>query len=156
MEYAAALPAMAAAAHRFLERLQQAPNAAPPEDTSDTGLVSPCSRPPVMHHHRTSQELGWWVSAAGPQCRTASGQYNAAPPADSIGTGLVSLCSRPLMLHQRRTLQTQGCDPAVMIISDDTEAFQQCLCLRETSLSKDAGPGRHSSMILPCSRASMA
>lgn len=44
MEYAAALPAMAAAAHRFLERLQQAPNAAPPEDTSDTGLVSSCSR----------------------------------------------------------------------------------------------------------------
>ena len=52
MEYAAALPAMAAAAHRFLERLQQAPNAAPPEDTSDTGLVGPCSRSPMLHHWR--------------------------------------------------------------------------------------------------------
>ena len=58
VEYAAALPAMAAAAHRFLERLQQAPNAAPPEDTSDTGLVSPCSRPPMVHHWSTSQSLG--------------------------------------------------------------------------------------------------
>ena len=59
MEYAAALPAMAAAAHRFLERLQQVPNAAPPEDTSDTGLVSPCSRLPMLCHQRTLQALGW-------------------------------------------------------------------------------------------------
>ena len=92
MEYAAALPAMAAAAHRFLERLQQAPNAAPPQDTSDTGLVSACSRPPCW---TTGEHCKHWVGG-GLQWRL------------SFDTGALQLCMYLMGVLLRKEGELRG------------------------------------------------